>query len=53
MVSIIDISNGFKEPTCGYQNCNISHILLFSGYLKVRIIAYLSYDLGQYHFKPY
>ena len=36
MVVIINISNGKKEPTHGYQNCNTSQILIFGGYLKVR-----------------
>ena len=36
MVSIFNINNGIKEPTRGYQNCNISHILIFCGYVMVR-----------------
>ena len=31
MVSIINISNGIKEPTHGYQNCHISQTLIFGG----------------------
>ena len=51
-VSIININNGIKDPTCGYQNCNTSQILIFSGQDK-RIFVYPSYYLGQYHSKPY
>ena len=37
MVSIININNDdIKEPTCGYQNCNTSQILIFGGYVRVR-----------------
>ena len=35
MVSITNINNGIKEPTCGYQNYNSSQILIFDGYVKV------------------
>ena len=34
-VQVIIIS-GITEPTCGYQNCNSSEILIFDGYVKVR-----------------
>ena len=37
MVSSININNGIKEPTRGYQNCNIS---LIDGYVKVRESLY-------------
>ena len=40
MESIIDISNGIKEPTFGYQNCNTSQVLVFDGYVKVRTSLY-------------
>ena len=40
MVSIININNGIKEPTHGYQNCNTSQILIFGGYVKVRESLY-------------
>jgi hypothetical protein len=36
MLSIINIINGIKEPTCGYHNCNTSQMLIFGGYVKVR-----------------
>ena len=35
MVLIININNGIKEPTHGYQNFNTNHILIVSGYLKM------------------
>ena len=31
MVSIININNGSKEPTHGYQNCNTNKILIYGG----------------------
>ena len=40
MESLINIDNGIKEPTHGYQNCNISQILIFGGYVKVRESLY-------------
>ena len=40
MVSIININNGIEEPTCGYQTCNTSQILIFGGYVKVRESLY-------------
>ena len=40
MVLIININKGIKEFTCGYQDCNISHILLFGGYVEVRDSLY-------------
>lgn len=33
---IVDIKNGIKEPIHGYQNCNVSQILISGGNLKVR-----------------
>jgi hypothetical protein len=46
MVPIININNGIKEPTCGYQNCNTSQIFIFGEYVKViKIIVYLNYYL--------
>ena len=50
---MVSINNGIIEPTYGYQNCYTSQILIFGGYLKVRIFVYPSYYLGQYHIKPY
>ena len=35
-VSIININNGIKGPTHGYQNCNTTSILIFGRYVKVR-----------------
>ena len=53
MVPIINSNNGIKESTRGYQNCNTSQIFIFGEYVKViKTIVYLSYYLGQYHFKP-
>ena len=49
MVSTINIDNGIKEPTHGYQYCHISQILIFGGYVKVRSCVYPCYCLGQYH----
>ena len=40
MVSIININYGIKEPTCGYQNCDTSQILIFGGYPKVGVCMY-------------
>ena len=40
MVSITNINNGIKEPTCGYQKYNSSQILIFDGYVKVRESLY-------------
>ena len=40
MVSIININNGIKEPTCGYQNCNTSQIMKYGGYVKARESLY-------------
>ena len=40
MVSIININNGIVEPTCGYQNCIASQIVIFSEYVKVRESLY-------------
>ena len=40
MESLINIDNGIKEPTHGYQNCNTSQILIFGGYVKVRESLY-------------
>ena len=48
-VSIININNGIKEPTCWYQNCNTNQISIFGGYIKVRESLYPSYYLDQYH----
>ena len=41
-VAIININNGTKEPTHGYQNCHISQLLIFcSGYVTVREYVYI------------
>ena len=40
MASLININNGIKEPTCGYQNCKSCQILIFGGYIKVRESLY-------------
>ena len=40
MVSIINIYNGIKELTHGYQNCDTNHILIFGRYLGERIFIY-------------
>lgn len=37
MVSIININNGIREPTCGDQNYNTSQKLIFGGYGEVRV----------------
>ena len=52
MASVININIGIREPTRGYQNCHTSQILVFDGYVKVRIFVYRSSYLGQYHSKP-
>ena len=51
MDMIININNGIEEPTCGYQICNISQLLLFGGLLRRDICIYPSYYLGRYHSK--
>jgi hypothetical protein len=54
MVSIFNINNGIKEPTCGYQDCYTSEILIFGGHVKVReSFVYMSDYLGQCRSKPY
>ena len=40
MVWIINSNHGTKEPTCGYQDCSTSQILIFGGYVKVRKYLY-------------
>ena len=49
----MNIDNGIKEPTCGYQNCNTSQIMIFDGYVcqGERIFVYLSDYLD--HSEPY
>jgi hypothetical protein len=42
MVSIININNGIKELTHGYQNYNTSETLIFDGNLKMREFLYIS-----------
>ena len=43
---IVNIYNGIKESTYGYQNCNISQILIFGGYFKeslyTRVIIWIN-----------
>lgn len=34
MVSITNISNGIKELTCEYENCNTSQVMIFGVYVK-------------------
>ena len=41
MVSIININNGLKEPTHGYQNYNTGQILIFGGYVNMRKSLYI------------
>ena len=40
MVSMIDIKNEIKEPTCGYQNFGYKQILKLGGNVKVRESLY-------------
>ena len=40
MVSITNKSIGSKEQICGYQNCNISQIFIFGGYVNVKESLY-------------
>ena len=40
MISIININNGIKEPTHGYQNCKTNRTLVFGRYLKAREYLY-------------
>ena len=48
MVSIININNGIKEPTCEYQSCNASQVF-HNGWVSKgeSIFVNLSYYLGQ------
>ena len=41
MVSIININNGIKEPTCWYKNCTASQIMKYGGYVKARESLYI------------
>ena len=50
MVLIININNGFKVPTCGYQNCNTNQILIFGGYVKMRKSLYTRVMVGSIRF---
>ena len=34
MVLITNISNGIKELTCEYENCNTSQVMIFGVYVK-------------------
>ena len=52
MVSIININYDVKEPTCGYQNCYITRIVIFGGYCKVRESLYAQLSC-QYYSKSY
>ena len=40
MVPIINIKKWYERTYHGYQNCNTSQILIFSGYIKVRESLY-------------
>lgn len=33
---MINVHIGIKDPSCGYQNCYTSQMLIFGGHLKVR-----------------
>ena len=46
MVLIININNGIKEATRGYQTCNTSQILIFGGYVTVRESLYAPVIFG-------
>jgi hypothetical protein len=50
MESIININNDAKEPTCGYQNCYLSRIVIFGGYVKVRESLYAQLLFGSVPF---
>ena len=51
MVSTINLNNGIKEPTHGYQNLNTSQIMIFGGYVKVReaVCTHSPVILGQFY----
>ena len=53
MVSIININNGIKEPTPGYQNCNTNQILMFGGYVQMREFLYILVVIWVNHYEPY
>ena len=50
MVSIINIKIDVKEPPHEYENFNINQILIFVGYVKVRIIVYPELLFGSIQF---
>ena len=50
MVSIININDDAREPTCGCQNCYISRIVIFGGYVKVRESLYAQLLFGSVPF---
>ena len=55
IVSMFKINNGIKERAHGYQNCSTSQILIFGGYVKVRVALFGSIPfitiliLGQFY----
>jgi hypothetical protein len=55
LVSMINMKNGLKESTCGYQNFRTYQILIFGGFVKVRVslIRCSNYSLCQDHLEPY
>lgn len=34
------MKNGIKDPTCEYQNCDTSQILVFGVFIKMKITLY-------------
>ena len=51
---MININNGIKKPTNGYENYNTNQILIFGWLMRVgESLFYLNYHLDQYHSKPY
>ena len=40
MLSITNVNNDIKEPTCGFQNCTTNPLLIVGEYAKVRQSLY-------------
>lgn len=55
MVSMININKVSKELTCRYPNCDISHMLVFGEYVKMReslytqVISYWTNTMNLHH----
>lgn len=53
IISVINVDNGMKEPTRGYEYYYTNQILIFGEYLKVKESLYTCVNyLGQTHSQP-